>query len=61
MIAKLLLVVVEAPDAETLDHMIDQLARSACDVSNSMDEDDCSIMIEEAAFNLLPSPRGETL
>lgn len=58
MVAKLLFVVVEASNAEKLDDLIDQLARSACDVSNSSDDDHASINIDESTYHLVPSPRG---
>ena len=54
MVAKLLFVVVQATDAQTLDTLIDQLARSACDVSNSTEDDAASIMIDESGYALVP-------
>lgn len=46
---KTLTVIVEASTAEMVERLIGDLARVACDVSNSVDDEDASIIIAEAA------------
>lgn len=63
MIAKLLLVVVEAVDKQEMENLISDLSRAACDVANSSSEE-AHILIEEYGFDLKPHdplPEGVTL
>jgi len=47
MLRKILRVVIEASDRATLEQLIDGLARSACDVANSTEDDEAHIFLED--------------
>ncbi len=51
--ARLLMVIVEASTEVGVAGLIDDLARAACDVSNSSEDDNASIIIEECYYNLV--------